>query len=123
MPAEWAELVGWLHRPPLSELGLEDAFKVPAPGEHPHDLERLGLAVHDGIAASDTQNSLRSSRPATGGRPGDRKGLRPDRSDRRFRLSIATSSFQALRRPLESALGRGRTEAETGPCLSLEVCA
>ena len=57
----------------------------------------------DAPAAIATQNSLRSSRTATGGRPGDGKGLRPDRSDRRFRLSIATSSIQALRRPLESA--------------------
>jgi hypothetical protein len=58
----------------------------------------------DAPAAIATQNSLRSSRTATGGRPGDDKGLRPDRSDRRFRLFIATSSIQALRRPLESAL-------------------
>jgi putative transposase len=57
----------------------------------------------DAPAAIATQNSLRSSRTATGGRPGDDKGLRPDRSDRRFRLFIATSSIQALRRPLESA--------------------
>src|SRR5829696_8982249 len=58
----------------------------------------------DAPAAIAAQNSLRSSRPATGGRPGDGKGLRPDRSDRRFRLFIATSSTQVLRRPLESAL-------------------
>jgi putative transposase len=58
----------------------------------------------DAPAAIATQNSLRSSRTATGGRPGDGEGLRPDRSDRRFRLFIATSSIQALRRPLESAL-------------------
>src|SRR5829696_219187 len=57
----------------------------------------------DDPAAILAQNSLRSSRPATGGRPGDGKGLRPDRSDRRFRLLIATSSIQVLRRPLESA--------------------
>src|SRR3954467_13384526 len=58
----------------------------------------------DTPAATAAQNSLRSSRPATGGRPGDGKSLRPDRSDRRFRLFIATSSTQVLRRPLESAL-------------------
>src|SRR3954453_218108 len=58
----------------------------------------------DPPAATAAQNSLRSSRPATGGRPGDGKSLRPDRSDRRFRLFIATSSTQVLRRPLESAL-------------------
>ncbi|WP_244627770.1 IS3 family transposase, partial [Microvirga tunisiensis] len=41
-------------------------------------------------------------RPATGGRPGDGNGARPDRSDRRFRMLIATSSFRVLRRPFES---------------------
>jgi transposase InsO family protein len=49
------------------------------------------------------QNDKRSLRPATGGRPGEPRGLRPDRADRRFRLSIATSSRWVLRRPLESA--------------------
>ena len=38
-----------------------------------------------------------------GGRPGDGNGARPDRSERRFRLFIATSFIQVLRRPLESA--------------------
>src|SRR3954466_11058247 len=57
----------------------------------------------DALAAILAQNSLRSSRPATGGRPGDGKGLRPDRAERRFRLFIATSSVQVLRRPLETA--------------------
>ena len=37
------------------------------------------------------------------GRPGDGSGLRPERSDRRFRLFIATSSIKVLRRPVESA--------------------
>jgi putative transposase len=45
----------------------------------------------------------RSLRPATGGRPGDRNGALPDRSERRFRLFIATSFIQVLRRPFESA--------------------
>src|SRR3954452_13257657 len=57
----------------------------------------------DAPAAIAAQNSLRSSRPATGGRPGDGKGLRPDRSERRLRLFIATSATQVLRRALESA--------------------
>src|SRR3954462_7943410 len=57
----------------------------------------------DAPAAILAQNSLRSSRPATGGRPGDGKGLRPDRSERRLRLFIATSATQVLRRALESA--------------------
>jgi len=37
------------------------------------------------------------------GRPGDRNALRPDQAERRFRLFIATSSGEVLRRPLESA--------------------
>ena len=49
------------------------------------------------------QNRPRWSRSATGGRPGDGNGARPDRSDLRFRLSIATASVKVLRRPLESA--------------------
>jgi len=49
------------------------------------------------------QNRRRSSRPATGGRPGDSNGPLTDRSDRRFRMVIATSFVMVLRRPLESA--------------------
>jgi hypothetical protein len=49
------------------------------------------------------QNRPRGSRPATGGRPGENKGSRPDRSDLRFRLFIATSLVRVLRRPLDSA--------------------
>ena len=48
------------------------------------------------------QKRCRSCRPATGGRPGDDKGDRPDRSERRFFPSIATLSLEVLRRPLES---------------------
>ena len=54
-------------------------------------------------AAMSVQNSCRSLRVATGGRPGDRNGGRPHRSDRRFFLSIATFSVEVLRRLLESA--------------------
>jgi putative transposase len=54
-------------------------------------------------AAIAAQNRRRSSRPATGGRPGDDNGARPDRSERRFRMFIATSFVKVLRRPLESA--------------------
>jgi hypothetical protein len=57
----------------------------------------------DAPAAIAAQNSLRSSRPATGGRPSDGKGLRPEQSDRRLRVVIATSIVEVLRRPLESA--------------------
>jgi hypothetical protein len=38
------------------------------------------------------QRSIWRSRPATGGRPGENTGGRPERSDRRFRIDIATSS-------------------------------
>ena len=49
------------------------------------------------------QNRWCSDRSATGGRPSDRNGARPDWCDRRFRILIATSFIQVLRRPLESA--------------------
>ena len=52
--------------------------------------------------AMNLQNSCRSLRPATGGRPGDRNGGLPHRSDRRFRMPIATSFIEVLRRPIES---------------------
>jgi hypothetical protein len=54
-------------------------------------------------AAIARQNLLCSSRPATGGRPGEGNGARPDRADRRFPMLIANSDFRALRRPFESA--------------------
>ena len=54
-------------------------------------------------AAIAPQNRRRSSRPAAGGRPGENNGIRPDRSERRFRRFIATSSVKVLQRPLESA--------------------
>jgi putative transposase len=54
-------------------------------------------------AAMAAQNRRRSSRPATGGRPGDSNRPLPDRSDRRFRIVIATSFVMVLRQPLESA--------------------
>jgi hypothetical protein len=54
-------------------------------------------------AAIAVQNRRRSSRPATGGRPGENRGARLDQSDRRFRPGIATSFQRVLRRPLESA--------------------
>ena len=69
----------------------------------------------DAIAA---QNRRRSSRPATGGRPGDNNGGRPDRAERRFRLVIATSFVKVLRRPLEftqyTSLAFGGRCRETG---------
>ena len=53
-------------------------------------------------AAIAPQNRRRSSRPAAGGRPGENNGIRPVRSERRFRQFIATSSVRVLQRPLES---------------------
>ena len=49
------------------------------------------------------QNCRNCSRVAVGGRPGEGKGARPDRAERRFRAAIATSSVRVLRRPFESA--------------------
>ena len=49
------------------------------------------------------QDLLNSSRPATGGRPGEGNGALPERSERRrFHLVIVTP-HEALRRPLEFA--------------------
>ena len=58
----------------------------------------------DKPAAIPAQNRRRSSRPATGGRPSDTNGARPDRAERRFRSAIAISCVRLLRRPLESTL-------------------
>ena len=54
--------------------------------------------------AINVQNSCRSARAATDGRPGDRNGGRPHRSDRSFRTLIANSFVEVLRQPVESAL-------------------
>src|SRR4051794_41948406 len=75
--------------------------RVPTAGDTPASTAAASLATPAAIAA---QNRRRSSRPATGGRPGENRGARPDRSERRFRADIATSSRRVLRRPLESAL-------------------
>src|SRR3954447_25856589 len=74
---------------------------VPIAGGTPASTAANSLALPAAIAA---QNRRCSSRPATGGRPGDDNGARPYRSERRFRLIIATSYQGVLRRPLESAL-------------------
>src|ERR671917_1235921 len=57
----------------------------------------------DKPVAMAAQNRRRSSGPATGDRPGDGNGARLDRSERRFRMLIATSFVKVLRQPLESA--------------------
>src|SRR4051812_46480902 len=63
-----------------------------------------------------TKTRPRSSRPVAGGRPGENRGARPDRSDRRFRPGIATSFQRVLRQPLESALSQAAAvvNAESG---------
>jgi transposase InsO family protein len=74
--------------------------RAPTAGDTPASAAAASLARPAAIAA---QNRRRSSRRATGGRPGDRSAPRPDRSERRLRVVTATSSVEALRRPLESA--------------------
>src|SRR5829696_7691243 len=84
--------------------GMPPAFRnhlVPTGCDTPALTAASSLLIPAAIA---NQNRLRSSRPATGGRPGDGNGARPDQSDRRFRMLIATSDFRVLRRPFESAL-------------------
>ncbi len=75
--------------------------RPPTAGETPAEIAAASL---DSPAAILAQNRTRSSRLATVGRPGDRSGLRPDRSGLRLRrIAIATASFAVLRRPVESA--------------------
>jgi hypothetical protein len=73
---------------------------VPTAFDTPASTAVFSLVIPATIVA---QNSRRSSRPATGGRPGDDNGARPDRSERRLVLFIATSFVKVLRRPLEFA--------------------
>src|SRR3984893_8992001 len=89
---------------PNIACGLPPAFRnhlVPTAAATPASSAASSLSKPTAIAA---QNRRRSSRPATEGRPGDDNGARPDRSERRFRIFIATSFIRVLRRPLESAL-------------------
>jgi putative transposase len=74
--------------------------RVPTAGDTPAADAASSLDRPAAIAA---QNRRRSPVCALGGRPGDRKTPRIDRSEHRFRLFIATSSVEVLRRPLESA--------------------
>src|SRR5215211_1691388 len=75
--------------------------RAPTAGDTPSPTAASSLEHPAAIAA---QNRWRSSRRAAVGRPGDRNALRPDQSERRFRVFIATSSGEVLRPPLESAL-------------------
>src|SRR4051794_4636438 len=72
--------------------------RAPTAGDTPAPTAASSVEHPAAIAA---QNSWRSSRRATEGRPGDGNAPRPDRSERRFRTVIATSSHKVLRRPLE----------------------
>src|SRR4051794_14993691 len=72
--------------------------RAPTAGDTPAPTAASSVEHPAAIAA---QNSWRSSRRATEGRPGDGKAPRPDRSERCFRMAIAPSSLKVLRRPLE----------------------
>src|SRR3954452_18406584 len=72
--------------------------RAPTAGDTPAPTAASSVEHPAAIAA---QNSWRSSRRATEGRPGNGKAPRPDRSERCFRMAIATSSLKVLRRPLE----------------------
>src|SRR5436309_14711142 len=76
--------------------------RTPTAGDTPATTPASSLDKPCAIAA---QNRCRSSRRATGGRPGERIGARPARSARRrFAAPIATLLVvEALRRPVESA--------------------
>src|ERR1700712_2358832 len=68
------------------------------------DIPASSAASSLGIPrAIPNQNRWSSDRPATGGRPGDGNGARPEQCDRRFCMLIATSFVQGLRRPLKPA--------------------
>jgi hypothetical protein len=73
--------------------------RVPTTGDTPASTAASSL---DRPAAIDAQNRRRSSRRATPGPPGERVTARSARSDRRFRVPIATPSLGVLRRPPES---------------------
>src|SRR3954449_2280808 len=75
--------------------------RAPTAGDTPAPTAASSLEHPAAMAA---QNRWRSSRRATEGRPGEGKAPRPDRSERRFRTVIATSSLKVLRRPLEPGL-------------------
>src|SRR3954469_9425496 len=75
--------------------------RAPTAGDTPAPTAASSLEHPAAMAA---QNRWRSSRRATEGRPGEGKAPRPDRSERRFRTVIATSSPKVLRRPLEPKL-------------------
>ena len=58
----------------------------------------------DSPAAIEAQKQTKSSRLATGGRPGDVNVFRPAPSERLLFAAIATSCFRMLQRPVATAL-------------------
>src|SRR5437763_12755639 len=96
-------------------------LRPPTAGDTPAATAASTLDNPRAIAA---QNRTRCSRRPAGGRPGDRNGGRPARSDfRRLGTPIATPFDRALRRPLESAqyvsLAFGHTAREAGIAVSM----
>ena len=94
------------------ESGIAEDLKI-AGGMPPAFRNSLGPTACDTPALSAAsslliptaiacQNLCCSARPATGGRPGDRSGARVDRP---FRMLIATSASEVLRRPFEPGPG------------------
>ena len=84
--------------------GMPPAFRnnlVPTGCDTPAASAASSLVIPCAIP---NQNRWSSDRSATGGRPSDGNDARLERCDRRFRMPIATSFVQVLRRPLESAL-------------------
>jgi len=70
-------------------------------------------------AAVADQNRRCSSRPATGGRPGEDSGNRPHRSERRFCMLITTPSLKVLRRPIESTSAPAPWSLQQSPNLGI----
>ncbi len=95
--------------------GMPPAFRnnlVPTACDIPAWTAASSLAMPAAIAA---QNRRCSSRPATTGRPGDNNGARPDRSERRLRLVIATPPSRCCDNHLSPANTRRRSIASCWP--------
>ena len=100
--------------------GMPPAFRnnlVPTACDIPAWTAASSLAMPAAIAA---QNRRCSSRPATTGRPGENNGARPDRSERRLRLVIATPPSKCCDDHL-SAANTPRSSSATAA--AMQVCA
>src|SRR5215213_8192306 len=93
--------------------------RAPTAGDTPAPTAASSL---ERPAAINTQNWCRSSRRATEGRPGEGNAPRPDRSERRFRTAITTSSLKVLRRPLEPGLSGCVAHRERASAVDAEGC-